>query len=270
MLTSMVGGATLYPVGKFARRPVLRLLAEERLTIFGAVPHMFILLAQTATREPVDLSALRLAFCASAPLTPKDNSAFHDRYGIRVRQLYGSSETGTISWNDEEDPAVHVASVGRALPGVTVEVVDEEGELGIRSPFAITAYEGNEQATRKSFRGGLYLSGDVGTIDEEGFITLIGRKSLMINRGGFKVNPYEVEAAIRRHPAVEDVAVTGAPGPHGDQIVRAVVVAGEGVSAEEVALFCRERLADYKVPSRIEFRGDLPKSAAGKVLRHEL
>jgi long-chain acyl-CoA synthetase len=279
MLSSVVGGATLYPVPRYSRRPVLRLLAGEKLTFFCGVPHMFILLAQTRTREEADVSNLRLVFCSSAPLTPQDNRSFHERYGIWVRQLYGSSETGTISMNDEPDPGRRLATVGRALPGVEVTVLteegqpappDAEGEIAIRSPFAITSYEGNEEATRKSFVDGLYLSGDVGTIDGEGFVSLVGRKSLMINRGGFKVNPYEVEEAIRQQPDVADVAVVGAPGPHGDQIVRAVVVAGGAVTAEEIAVFCRERIADYKVPSRIEFRDALPKSAAGKVLRHEL
>jgi acyl-CoA synthetase (AMP-forming)/AMP-acid ligase II len=92
----------------------------------------------------------------------------------------------------------------------------------------------------------------------------------MINRGGFKVNPYEVEDVIRQHRSVEDVAVMGAPGPHGDQIVRGVVVAKKPVTAEEIALFCRDRIADYKIPSRIEFAESLPKSAAGKVLRHKM
>jgi len=279
MLTSMTAGAELHPVAKYSRRPVLRKLQEDRITFMGGVPHMFILLARTPTREEVRLTDLRLAFCSSAPLPPDDNRLFAERYGVWVRQLYGSSETGTMSYNIEPDPSQHTEGVGQPLPGVEIVVMDElggilppdtEGELAIRSPFAITSYEGNEAATAKSFRNGYYLSGDVGEMDAEGFVKLVGRKSLMINRGGFKVNPYEVEEAILKHPAVDDVGVTGAPSPHGDQIVFAAIVTNADITAEEVARFLQDRIASYKIPSRIEFRDALPKSAAGKVLRHQL
>src|SRR5262249_53392073 len=148
--------------------------------------------------------------------------------GLFIRQLYGSTETGTISANYGARPETCLGSVGIPLNDVRVEVVDErgrtldpgmEGELAIAGPVAASGYLDNAEATSESFRDGFYLSGDLGTKDAVGTLTLTGRKRLLINRGGFKVNPYEVEEAIRSHPKVTDVAVYGQRGSHGDEVV---------------------------------------------------
>ncbi len=279
MLASMHVGATLYPIPQFHRRRVLELIARERITYFGAVPSLFVLLADTPVRGDVDLGSLRVLFSASAPLLPDDNRRFHAAYGHWIRQLYGSTETGTISVNLDPDPAVHPASVGRPLPDVRVTVVDRhggtvphgvEGEVAIASPGAIRGYAGNPEATAASFRDGVYLSGDLGRLDAEGRLTLTGRLKFLMNRGGFKVNPLEVEEAIPSHPKVREVAVVGVPGPHGDDVVRCVIVAREPCTAEEIVRHCQARNADYKVPSRIEFRDALPRTDTGKLLRHRV
>jgi long-chain acyl-CoA synthetase len=279
MMTSMYVGGTLFPLPEFQRRPVLDVLSRERITYFGGVPYMYAILADTPLRGPVDLAALRTAFSASAPLTPEDNRRFAQRYGVFVRQLYGSTETGTISVNLDPHPERFPESVGTPLDGVTVEVLDdagnalgpgEEGELAIASPAAIRAYDGNPEANEASFRNGFYLSGDLGHKDAEGRITLTGRKKFLINRGGYKVNPLEVERAIRSHPAVREVVVLGAPSRHGDEVVRAVVVAAAGCAPGEIVEHCRPLIADFKIPSIVEFRDELPKTPTGKVLRKEL
>jgi long-chain acyl-CoA synthetase len=162
---------------------------------------------------------------------------------------------------------------------VSVEVVDEsgrpvaagmEGEVVIASPGAITGYAGNPEATAASFRNGVYFSGDLGRKGADGHLTLTGRTKFLINRGGFKVNPLEVEQAIQSHPKVREAAVVGAPGPHGDDVVRCVVVASGPCTPEEIIRHCEGLIADYKIPSRIEFRDALPKSETGKLLRQRL
>jgi acyl-CoA synthetase (AMP-forming)/AMP-acid ligase II len=145
-----------------------------------------------------------------------------------------------------------------------------EGELAIASPFAIASYFDNEAASAESFRGGFYFSGDLGTIDPAGHIRLTGRKKLLINRGGFKVNPYEVEDVIKAHPRVADVAVFGAVGPQGDDVVCCAIVTSGACTTDDILGHCRARLADFKIPARIEFRDSLPKSSTGKILRAEL
>ena len=279
MLSSMYVGAMLLPVPEFNRRDVLELIRRERITFFGGVPQMFAILGQTPTRGDVDLSSLRVAFSSSAPLHPDDGKRFHERYGIWVRQLYGSTETGTISFNRSSRPDVSLGSVGTALPGVRVSVVDDalrpvgagvEGDIVVESPFAAAGYEGNAVATLESFRGTTYSSGDLGIVDRDGMITLTGRKKLLINRGGFKVNPYEVEDAIRTHANVEDVVVYGVESSRGVELVACVVVPRRPCTADDIVNHCRDRIADYKIPTRIEFRDALPRSSTGKVLRARL
>lgn len=279
MMTSMFVGGTLYPVREFRRREVLDLITRERITYFGAVPSIFLILADTPVRGSVDLGCLRTVFSASAPLLPADARRFQEKYGVWIRQLYGSTETGTISVNLADDVAGSLASVGHPLPDVRFDVVDDqgravaagaEGEVRIASPGAITSYDGNPEANASSFRDGWYWSGDLGRLDAGGALTLTGRTKLLINRGGFKVNPLEVEEAIASHPKVREVAVVGAPSGHGDDLVRCVIVASEPCTADEIVTHCASRIADYKVPSRIEFRDTLPRSDTGKLLRHEL
>jgi long-chain acyl-CoA synthetase len=279
MLTAMLGGASLYSIGNFSRRRVLQLIGQEHLTFFGGVPQMFTILAQTPVRDAVNLSSLRVVFSSSAPLTVRDNQKFHSVYRVLIRQLYGSTETGTISYNDHPDLEDHLASVGRTLPGVTLAVVDEkgnrlppntEGEIAVSSPFAISSYEGNAAASRKSFRDGFYLTGDLGRVDLKGYVTLVGRKTIMINRGGYKVNPYEVEEMIRQHPKVAEVLVRGASGPYGDDLIQGLVVTSEPCTAEEIVTFCRGKIAHYKIPSRVEFVTHLPKTSTGKIRRNIL
>ncbi len=287
MMTSMFVGGTLYPLREFKRRAVLDLVTRDRLTYFGAVPSLFVILADTPVRGDVDLSSLRTVFSASAPLLPADARRFQAKYGRWIRQLYGSTETGTISVNRATDGELAaaagrdsaLASVGHPLPDVRFDVVDdagrpvpagEEGEVRIASPGAIRSYDGNPEATATAFRDGWYWSGDLGRLSADGALTLTGRKKLLINRGGFKVNPLEVEEAIASHAKVREVAVVGAPSPHGDDLVRAVIVATAPCTAEEIVTHCAARIADYKIPSRIEFRDALPKSETGKLLRHEL
>ena len=279
MLTSMYVGATLFPMATFDRRKALATITEHRITYFGAVPYMFVLLADSPLRGEVDLSSLRVAFSASAPLLPDDNRRFREKYGIGIRQLYGSTETGTISVNMHDDTETCIDSVGAPLPDVTITVIGDdgnpvdagvEGEVMITSPGAITAYAGNAEASAASFRDGSYLSGDLGRMNEDGCLVLTGRKKFLINRGGFKVNPLEVEDAIMSHPSVREVAVYGAPSAHGDDVVQCAVVVDGECTQKDILDHCRERIADYKIPSRVAFMDALPKSDTGKLLRHKL
>jgi long-chain acyl-CoA synthetase len=279
MMASMFVGGTLYPMPGFRRRPILDLIARERITYFGGVPYMVASLAETPVRGRLDLSSLRVAFSSSAPLLVDDNRRFAEKYGVFVRQLYGSTETGTISVNLHSDPESKAPTVGTPLAGVRFETLDddgkavpagEEGEVAISSPWAIRAYDGNPEANRESFRDDFYLSGDLGRIDDDGCLTLTGRKKFLINRAGYKINPLEVEQAIQSHPKVKEVVVLGAPSRYGDEVVRCVLVAGEPCTEDEIVEHCRHRIADFKVPSRIEFRDELPKSSTGKVLRSKL
>jgi long-chain acyl-CoA synthetase len=285
MLAALAAGAALHPVATFGRHQAIELIAREAITLFIGVPFMFSALARTRVEPAADWSSLRLAVSASAAMPPELNREFHARFGLHVRQLYGSTETGSISVHLEPEIAGTLASVGRPLPGVEVRVLaddgtpvaaGETGEVAVRSPWAIAAYrpeggEGREGPRAPegtgSFRDGYFLTGDLGRLDPTGRLYLLGRKRFLINRGGYKVNPREIEEVLEAHPAVGDLVVVGEPTVFGDERIKAIVVPRGPCDAATLIAYCRGRIADFKIPSSIEFRDALPKSATGKVRR---
>lgn len=274
MMASVYAGATLFPLERFERQRAAETIERERLTVMIAVPFMFGMLAKSRFSRPPDFSSLRLCISASAPMPKNLNLEFHAKFGRFVRQLYGSTETGTISVNLEPDPAGSLESVGVPLSGVSVEVVsesgsplpaDQMGEIVVRSPAAITGYEDLPEVNRETFRDGAFLTGDLGRKDASGRLYLMGRKKFFINKGGYKINPQEIETLLEQHPDVEEVAVVGVPTQFEDEKVKAVVVRKGAVDADQLVEFCRGRIADFKIPAVIEFRDSLPKSSTGKI-----
>lgn len=279
MMASMRAGAALYPLPKFQRRAVAELIEKHRITVFIAVPFMFSMLAQSRFRRRPDFSSLRLSVSASAPMPKKLNQEFYQQFGMYVRQLYGCTETGTISVNLRPDVENSLTSVGTPIAGVEVEVfteegqvarVDETGEFAVKSPAAIAGYVGLDEVNKAVFRDGYFFTGDLGRKDEAGLLYLVGRKKFFINKGGYKINPYEIEELIEEHPKVKEAVVIGMPTPYGDEKVKAVVVPAAACTAEEVVEFCSGQIADFKIPSLVEFRDSLPKSPTGKVRRKML
>lgn len=275
MLTSFRAGATLYPA-HFDRQRVAELIARERLTVFIAVPFMFITLGQTRFDPVPDFSSLRWCISASAPLPTKFNREFHAKFGIYVRQLYGSTETGTMSVNLSDDIADTLESVGAPLPGVQFGIVDDHGarvatdvvgEVIVASPGAIRRYDGLPELNTQVFREGYFFTGDLGRLDSQRRLYLQGRLKFLINKGGFKIDPREIESVLEDHAAVEKVAVVGIATAYGDEKVKAVIVRRGPCTEVELAEFCRGKIADFKIPAVFEFRDDLPTSPTGKIRR---
>ena len=209
----------------------------------------------------------------------KLNQEFYEQFGMYVRQLYGSTETGTISVDLGADVEGSLESVGAPIAGVEVKVftddgrvteADEVGEIAVKSPAAITGYEGLEEVNRETFRDGYFFTGDLGKRDHDGLLYLVGRKKFFINKGGYKINPHEIEALLESHPKVEEVVAVGEPTPYGDEKVKVVIVLHASCTEEEIVEYCRGKIADFKIPSVIEFRDSLPKSPTGKVRRKML
>jgi len=279
MIASVLSGATLVPVAQFERRTVGRLVERDAATVFIGVPFMFAMLAETRWPQPVNLSSLRLCISSSAPLPPVVSRRFHKQYGIYVRQLYGTTETGTISANLSAEPENFLDSVGRPLEGLEVEVFSEDrrgveigevGEIGIKSPAAAKQYSGSEGESNRAFWNGYFFPADIGRKNKDGQIYLVGRKSLFINRGGYKVSPYEVEALLQEHPKVLEAGVVGVDTAYGDQKIKAVIVLAEPCEESDIIEYCKTRIAEFKIPSIVEFRARLPKGPTGKILRKEL
>ncbi|MGH7833351.1 MAG: class I adenylate-forming enzyme family protein [Candidatus Binatia bacterium] len=274
MLASLRAGATLYPLAKFERQAVAEVIEQQRISVFIGVPFMFSMLARANFRRRPDFSSLRLCISASAPMPERLDRQFYEGFGMHVRQLYGSTETGTISVNLAEDIERSLGSVGMPLPGVEVEVFTEDGriagenevgEFAVRSPAAITGYGGLEDVNREVFRDGYFSTGDLGRRDRAGFLYLVGRKKFFINKGGYKINPHELETVLEDHPRVEEAAVVGEPTAYGDERVKAVIVLNGPCSEEDIIEYCRGKIARFKIPSVIEFRESLPRSPTGKI-----
>ncbi len=279
-ISSIKIGASIYVLGDFNRNKVLDLLERESITIFPAVPLMLDVLAKTYLPEPKDLSSLKLVISAGAPLPEKTFQSFHEKFGIYPRQLYGSSETGVISINLGDHIENTYNSVGRHVTNVTVEIrderggvlgVDEVGEITVKSPsMTTTGYYELPEETDAVFKDGYYLTGDLGRIDENGFIYIVGRKKLFINISGNKIDPVEVENILLEHRSIIDAAVLGITDNNGSESVKAVIVSDNELKKEDIIKYCRDRIAEFKIPQIIEFREKLPRSPTGKLLREEL
>ncbi len=275
MMASLSHGASLHPLPKFERQAVAETVAGCRLTVFIGVPFHFSMLAKARFRDEPDFSSLRLCVSASAPMPCKMNALFGERFGIHVRQLYGSTETGTISVNLDDDVSESLDSVGTPVHGVAVEVFREDGtlaapeemgEFAVRSPGAISNYVDAPEANAGAFRDGYFFTGDLGRRDVDGRLTIAGRKKFFINKAGYKIDPSEIERVLESHPDVDEAVVIGVPTSFGDEKVTAIVV-GKGRSTAELIEHCRGKIAPFKIPSVVEFRDSIPKSPTGKVRR---
>ncbi len=214
-----------------------------------------------------DLAPLRLVRSISSPLSPLQARRFRDRFDVAILNGYGQTELGgeIVGWSAADWRAFgesHLGAVGRPHEGVSVRADEATGELQVRTPAL------SDELADRLTPDGWFRTGDVGRVDDEGFVWIDGRLSDMVNRGGLKVFPAEVEEVLRLAPGVEDVAVAGVPDERLGEVPVAFVVGT--VDAEALAAHCRERLAPYKVPVRFEPVEALPRNEVGKVLLREL
>jgi long-chain acyl-CoA synthetase len=270
-------GATLVVHDRFDRRRFLRSVETDHVTIVPGSPFMFKVLAETKLDREPDLSSVRLCFTAGAPLARETFVACRERFGLSIRQLYGSTETGAASINLSEDIDATWDSVGAPLAGVEIDAFDEsgqmlppeeEGAIGIKSPAMFDRYEIDE-LNATALRVGRFFAGDRGRVDAEGRVYLTGRDTLFINLAGNKVDPGELEALLSEHPKVIESVALGVT-QRGNEVVKAVVVTSEPCTSAELLEFCRGRVADFKLPRIIEFRDEIPRNPLGKVLRKYL
>jgi long-chain acyl-CoA synthetase len=267
---------------------VLKSVEKHRATFYPGVPTMFIGFNNFPEREKYDLTSLRFAVSAAAPLPPEVQSRFEAITGGKMVEAYGLTETGPAACVDPIDnPRAH--SIGVPLPDTDMKIVDLEtgaqempvgeiGEIIIKGPQVMKGYWRLPTETANALREGpdgqpgWFYSGDIGYVDEDGYFHISDRKKDMIIAGGYNIYPADVEAVLFEHPKVQEAAVIGVPDERRGETVKAFVVLKEGETAteDEIITFCRERMAAYRAPRIIEFRDELPKSMVGKVLRREL
>ena len=268
-------------------RPWLQLMSKHGVTLFAAVPQVYSVLAKEACGfQRLVLKwwffrKVRLAISGAAPLAPAVAEAFEKALGVPILEGYGLTETSpvaTINTLKERRPR----SVGRTIEGAAVKVVSEdetslpvgsEGEICIKGDNVMKGYLGLPEATREAFtKDGWFKTGDVGALDEEGYLYIRDRKKDMIIIKGLKVFSAQVEATLIEHPAVAECAVIGVPDEHGDETIKAFFVLKPGATVEksELMKFCRAKLDPYKRPRDIEIVDALPKNALQKVLKRDL
>jgi acyl-CoA synthetase (AMP-forming)/AMP-acid ligase II len=259
-----------------ARDSLLETIAAEKVTQLPGVPFLFDLLNGAAAQ--VALPSVRAAFSGAVALRKATFDTFLARFGLPIRQALGTTETSVVSYNMSDDPVATWNSVGQIVGDNKVEVVPVEespdpeiGELLISSPAVTKGYLNNPEANQASFRNGAWVSGDLGRIAPDGSLYITGRKKLMVDVAGLKVDPVEVEDVLLGHPAVSEVVVVGVPDKRtGEQRLKAVVVKKADETAEALVAYARGHLSAHKVPYLVEFRDTIPRSVTGKILRGKL
>jgi malonyl-CoA/methylmalonyl-CoA synthetase len=269
---TLLTGASAVLLPSFSADAVLDAVAEHDASLFFGVPTMYSRLASTSRTG--ELGRLRLCVSGSAPLPASLHAELESRSGQRVLERYGMTETVMLVSNPYDDER-RPGSVGFPLPGVELKLDGDPGEVMVRGPNVFSGYWRQPDATEAAFSDGWFHTGDMGTIDSDGYLTLVGRARELIITGGYNVYPREVEDVLRTHPEIEDVAVAGSPHPEWGETVTAYVVPSAAApqgrpGVDDLRSWSREQLADFKLPRQVILVPDLPRNALGKVQKHLL
>ena len=276
-------GGTLVLLARFTGEAAIDLMVREHVTIFHGVPTMYIGLLEAAAKAH-RLPELRVCVSGGASLPVAVLERFSETFHSTVFEGYGLSETSPTATTNQPAFGTRAGTIGHPIWGVEVEIaraevderiellpVGELGEIVIRGHNVFAGYLNRPEATAEAVVDGWFRSGDLGTKDAEGFITIVDRKKDLVIRGGFNVYPREVEEALARHPAVVQVAVIGVPDPvHGEEICAVVVPDPGGVTEQELIDWSREKLGKHKYPRQVRFVEALPMGPSFKVLKREL
>lgn len=268
---ALSSGASMLLMERFDVDEVVRSFAHA--TLFMGVPTHYQRLVADARLNKDSVSSIRLFLSGSAPMLASTHREFAERTGRQIVERYGMTETGIITSNPI-DGALKVGTVGPALPGVMVRVAGAPvGVIEVKGPNVFTDYWHRPELRETEFTAdGWFKTGDLGSLDDEGYLTIVGRAKDVIISGGLNVHPKEVEQVIDSFPGIRESAVIGLPDADLGEMVTAVVVLTPGVDFDEVALgvFARTSLAGYKVPKRFVVVNDLPRNTMGKVQKFQL
>jgi len=274
-------GATLIPVAKFVPLDVLKTIDKGRPTIFPCAPSIFVALLQQKNLDKYDLSSVRYCVSGSAPMPASVMEKFNSlTNGADIIEGFGLTEASPITHLNPLRGKSKNGSIGLPFPDTDAAIVDMEvgavplpmgkiGELIVRGPQVMRGYWNRPDETASVLRNGWLYTGDIAYMDEEGYFFIVDRKKDIIISGGYNVYPREIDEVLHEHPAVKEAVSVGINHQTRGEIIKAYIVLKENhtVTKAEILAFCREKLANYKVPKQVEFREDLPKSIVGKVLR---
>lgn len=270
-------------VPRFHAEGVLKLIEEYRLTAAMMVPIMFIRLLKLPedVRNRYDLSTLEFIIHAAAPCPPDIKRKMIDWFGPVINEFYGSTESGAVVACNSEQALAKPGSVGKTVPEADVRILDKAGnilpantigEIYSRFPIHDFTYNGRPEAREEIDQDGYITSGDMGYMDEDGFLFIADRAKDMVISGGVNIYPAEIESALHNYPGIKDCAVFGVPDEEfGESVMAVLEVENEGdISVDEVRVYLREHLAGFKVPRTIEIGKDLPREDSGKIFKRRL
>lgn len=284
MNLSILVGASLFILPKFELGAAVRLMKKKKPTIFAGVPTMFTALMNHKDTPKIGMENVKICLSGGAPLPLELGRAFKKDIGVDIHEGYGLTETAPVATSNPQDRENRYGSIGLPLPGTEIIIRDREdisrimpigesGEICIRGPQVMKGYWRNPQATEAAFIDGMFRTGDVGYMDEEGYTYIIDRDKDLILVGGFNVYPRVVEEAIYEHPAVHEVTVIGIPDDYLGERPKAFVTLkdmSESLTEPELLAFIKDRLGKHEQPKAIEFRAELPKTMIGKLSKKEL
>jgi oxalate---CoA ligase len=276
MATFYSGGTVIVPP-KFDPMTFWPVVDQHRATWYSAVPtiHQMLLMRNRGER-PAGAERLRFIRSSSSALAPETMSQLESRFGAPVIEAYGMTEASHQMASNPLPPAERRPGTVGQETGVSIAIIDEHGnlqpqgapgEVAIRGAGVIDGYVNNAEANTQSFTNGWFRTGDQGLLDSNRYLSLIGRIKEMINRGGEKIAPREIDEVLLQHPAVSEAVAFGSPHPTWGEEVGAAVVLKSPVSEKELIAFARERLADYKVPRKLFIVERIPRTATGKIQR---
>jgi long-chain acyl-CoA synthetase len=281
MNLAFMNSCTIALIERFEPASSLEVVQKYKCTVLYGAPPMYVAWVQLPNIRDYDLSSLRYVASGAAALPVRVLEGFQALSGTPISEGYGLTEASPVLTNNAAGPVVKPGTVGPAIPGVEVKIVDAEGnevpvgemgELICRGPNVMMGYWHQPEATAETLQDGWLHTGDLATMDADGYFSIVDRKKDMINVSGFNVYPREVEETLFRHPAVAEAAVVQYPDPYQGESVLAYVVLKQGQTAteQEIIDFCRNEIAVFKCPRKVVFVPDLPKNMTGKVLRREL
>jgi long-chain acyl-CoA synthetase len=281
MNVTIRGHGLLTLVPRFEPGKVLEVIERDHATTFGGVPTMFSALLHHPERERRDVSSLNLCVSGGAPMPVEVLRGFDEAFGAKVLEGYGLSETCGMATFNRPDQERKAGSIGVPIGGTEIRLVDdsgsdvprgEPGELVMRGPFVMSGYWNRDDATNEVMRDGWFHTGDIATVDDDGYYFIVDRKKDLIIRGGYNVYPREVEEVIYTHPAVREAAVIGVAHESLGEEVAAAVALKEGaeISPDELRDYIKQRVAAYKYPRVVWTVEELPKGPTGKILKREI
>ncbi len=279
---AVLTGAVYLAVRRVQIDDMMSLIRKYRPTIFSGVPTLYIALLNHPELKSDDLKSFKVCASGTAALPMEVISGMEEKTGAQVISSFGMSEA-LITHRTPPGRVHKLGSIGVPLPGTDAKIVDiatgkkelpigESGEMVLKGPQVTSQYWNNAEETNHALRDGWLYTGDLARMDEDGYFFIVGRKKDMIIASGYNIYPDEVEEVLYQHPAVAEACAFGVPHPYRGETVKTIIIPKNGaqVTKEEIVDWCNERLARYKVPTLIEFRDELPKSAVGKVLRRVL